>query len=62
MQQVNFCSVPDRFRHDFFRVDYECFAARNGNAVFSAFKLRLQREEILVGFQIRIFFDHNHQA
>ena len=35
--------------------------ARHANAILGTFQLRLQRQEILVGFQVRIAFRHHHQ-
>ena len=37
-------------------------AAGHGDAVLGAFKLRLQREEILVGLEIRIVLDDHEQT
>ena len=35
--------------------------ARHRDAVFGAFQLRLQGQEVLVGFQVRVALNHHHQ-
>ena len=37
-------------------------ATGHADAVFRAFKLRLQGEEVLIGFQVRIALGHHHQT
>lgn len=37
-------------------------AARHGNAIFGAFKLGLQRQEVLIGFEVGILFRYDQQA
>ena len=36
-------------------------APRHADTVFRAFKLRLQRQEVLVGFKVRVTLGHHHQ-
>ncbi|MCY1415015.1 hypothetical protein D9M71_304820 [compost metagenome] len=36
--------------------------ARDGDAVLGTFKLRLQGEEVLIGFKVRVTLGHHHQA